>query len=274
MRRRTRHGTAPGSAAVVRRAVKDAAQRFADIGTGERRPAREHLVQDAAEGPYVAPLIGGPSHDLLGAHVWRGPGDRRAADRVEAADVNSRRLTRERPRETEVEHLDRAARGDHHVGRLEVAMDHALFVGGAQGVGDLVGDAKRLPHRYRPAPSTRPGPSVGTSSQSFANGTVNPLVQGLPLHELQYERAVPGAFLDAVNRCDVGVVQAGERARLAIEAALPVRNGRHAGRQHLQRHVTAEPGVARAIDLTHPARAEMGHDLIWPDAATDRCRRR
>ena len=79
---------------VVRHAVEDAAYRFADIGTGERRPAREHLVQDAAEGPYVTPLIGGPSHDLLGAHVWRGPGDRRAADRIEAADVNSRRLTR------------------------------------------------------------------------------------------------------------------------------------------------------------------------------------
>jgi hypothetical protein len=47
--------------------------------------------------------------------------------------------------EAEVEHLRGAARGDHDVGRLQVAVDDALGVRLRQRVGDL----RRVPQRFR-----------------------------------------------------------------------------------------------------------------------------
>ena len=37
-------------------------------------------------------------------------------------------------------------------------------------------------------------------------------------------------------------------------------------RQHLERHVAPEPGVARAVHLAHSARAQRGYDLVGAEA--------
>ena len=42
------------------------------------------------------------------------------------------------------------------------------------------------------------------------------------------------------------------------------------GGQHLDRDVAAEAGVARAVDLAHPAGAEKAEDLVRPETRTHR----
>ena len=54
--------------------------------------------------------------------------------------------------------------------------------------------------------------------------------------------------------------------RLQLESAQPVGVGGDVLRQHLDRDVAPEPGVARAIDLAHPSRPEGGDDLVGADA--------
>ncbi len=57
--------------------------------------------------------------------------------------------SRARPRQAEVEDLGPALGRDHHVLRLEVAVDDALGVGGGEAVGDLARERERVPDRQR-----------------------------------------------------------------------------------------------------------------------------
>ena len=53
-------------------------------------------------------------------------------------------------RNTEIEDLHRSVAKDHHVRRLDVAMDDAVGVGGADAAGDLYGDGKASSNGSRP----------------------------------------------------------------------------------------------------------------------------
>jgi hypothetical protein len=55
---------------------------------------------------------------------------------------------------------------------------------------------------------------------------------------------------------DVRMIQRREHLGFALKASQPVRIGGKQIRQKLQRDITPELRVARAIDLTHSARAE------------------
>ena len=143
--------------------------------------------------------------------------------------------------QTEVEQLDRAARRDLDVGRLEIAVDDALVVRGFEAVGNLPGDLERLVERNR--------------------ALLDPLRQRRTLDELHDQRAV----LDAVDRGDVRMVEGGEHLRLAREA-------RHArgvlgevfGDQ-LDRDLSTELAVGGAIHLAHGAFAEFRGDAVVGD---------
>ena len=52
------------------------------------------------------------------------------------------------------------------------------------------------------------------------------------------------------------MVERGDGHRLAAEAFARVRVGGHRGGQQLDRDLTIEPGIAGAVHLAHPARAE------------------
>ena len=65
------------------------------------------------------------------------------------------------------------------------------------------------------------------------------------------------------------MVQRGEHLRLAIEPREPLGVVRDRRQQHLDRDVAIQLGIARAIDLTHAARAEHGDDLVRSEAAAD-----
>ncbi len=69
-----------------------------------------------------------------------------------------------------------------------------------------------------------------------------------------------------VDLRDVGVVERRERLGFARKPHQPIGIGREALGQHLQRDVAIELAVARTIDLSHAAFAELRHDLIEPDA--------
>ena len=67
---------------------------------------------------------------------------------------------------------------------------------------------------------------------------------------------------DVVNRENIRVIERGGRARLLLEAAQPLRVGQEFRRQQLDRDVTLEPRVVRAIHLAHSSGPDEGLDAI------------
>ena len=94
-------------------ALENARQRLGQVGACKGAASGEHLVEHAAEGPDVCPLVYGSSARLLGSHVGRGaeehphPRCRRSQRQRrglrEVACAAASRL--QRFRQTEVEHL-------------------------------------------------------------------------------------------------------------------------------------------------------------------------
>ncbi len=69
------------------------------------------------------------------------------------------------------------------------------------------------------------------------------------------------------------MLEAGEQSCLALEARHPLGIARHLRGQHLDRDVAAELGVARTIDLAHPAFAEGAEDLVMAESLADQLER-
>ena len=68
--------------------------------------------------------------------------------------------------------------------------------------------------------------------------------------QLQHQRAQTTRFLEAVNRGDVGMIQRSEELRFTLEACDAFGVGGEEFGQNLDRDVTAQLRVARAVDLT------------------------
>ena len=111
---------------------------------GEGTASGEDLVEDGAEAEDVGPRVDRLSLDLFRRHIRGGP-EYRA--RRGLGDVGSRLQALGH---AEVEELRRAARGDHDVGRFQVAVQDALLVRGLQRAGNLDRDADRVFRRERP----------------------------------------------------------------------------------------------------------------------------
>ncbi len=213
----------------------------------ERALARGHLVEHGAERELVRTEV-----ELLAAGLLR----RHVADRAEhGADL--RRLGGREVRgflllrlqelgEAEVEDLDRPVLRDHDVFGLQVPVNDPGLVRLGEAVGHLVGEVEQALGRQRPG--------------------MEHLAQRLAVDELHrdVDRGLVGA--DVVDRDDVRVVQGGGRARLLLEtlAAIDVRG--ELRREDLDGHVAPEARIARAIDLSHPSRAEGREDLEGPEA--------
>jgi hypothetical protein len=121
-------------------------------------------------------------------------------------------------------------------------MDHALLMRVIERVSDLSGDPQRGAERQRAA--------------------LEPARQRLAFDEFHDQERRRALFADVVERADVGMRNAGDRARLLAEAVEPSwrRVGSGVG-QELGRDDAIEPCVTRAIDFAHPAGADTGEDF-------------
>ena len=142
-----------------------------------------------------------------------------------------RRRRVERLGQAEVEHLDRPVRPQLDVGRLQVAMDDAVLVGGFDRFDDLSRDWQCFVERKRTL-----GDAVG---------------ERRAMDELEHQRVCP-PLLESVDRADVGMVERREQVRFALESRDAVGIGGEGTRKDLERYVAVEPGIARAITSPMP----------------------
>ncbi len=129
-------------------------------------------------------------------------------------------------------------------------MHDAELVRRFQRFGNLPGNAKCFIDRNRPLRDT-----VG-KRRAF--------------DQLHHEGADVIRFLQPVDLRDVGMVQRGERLRLALEARQPIGvTGKGVGK-NLEGDWAIEVGIERSIDFTHPASPDFGGDLVRADSRARR----
>ncbi len=121
-------------------------------------------------------------------------------------------------------------------------MDHTLLVGAVQGVGDLDGGPRELPGRERP-----PAQTVG---------------ERFPLQVFHDQVIDPVLMAYVVQGADVRMVQAGDGARLALEAQTEVGVVGEVSGKDLDGDGPVESRVSRPIHLSHSARATGRQDLV------------
>ena len=211
----------------------------------ESPPARHHLVQDRAEREDVGPRIDPLALGLLRRHVGRRPDDHArlgAQGRCHRGPgvAAGRRL--HQLRQAKVEHLHQALPGDHDVGRLEIAVDDARGMRGAECLADLHGVFQGVGERQ---------PAV-----------LDQLRETLAGHELHDDEVAPAGAIDVVNRDDVRVVERRRGFRLLLEAPCPVGIGDLRRGQHLDRDRPVQAGVTGLVDRAHAAFAELLGDLV------------
>ena len=93
----------------------------------------------------------------------------------------------------------------------------------------------------------------------------DPVGEGRAFDQLQHQRPRPLGFLDAVDRGNVGVVEAGEDLRLPREPGEPVWISCEGVGEDLQRDLAVELGVGGLPDLAHAALPEQGGDVVVAD---------
>ena len=133
-------------------------------------------------------------------------------------------------------------------------MNHSLFVSGFESFEDLIRDRNRFIERNRSAPDV--------FSQRFSRDKLHD--QELPT----------GGFLDAVNGCDVGMIQRCQNARFALETFCSFGVMGERIRKQLDRNTTAQPGVGCLIHLAHAACSQVAGDFVMCEFRSDHVRTR
>ena len=97
---------------------------------------------------------------------------------------------------------------------------------------------------------------------------VEPRPQRLALQQLEYHVRGPilGAYV--VDRQDAGMIESSDGPSLLLEAPQAIGAGLAIGGDHFDGYVTAETGIARAIDLSHASSPEGTDDLVRAQTAS------
>ena len=144
----------------------------------------------------------------------------------------------------------RSSVGDQQILGLEIAVRDSLLVRRREPSRDLNGIRDRFAHGH--------GPGRSRSRNR------------LPFEQFGHDERRIALRADVVHRQDVGMVQRCGRVCFLLESAEAIGIGRERGGQHLDRDVAPKSRIARAIDLAHAARADLGGNLIHPEAGA-RC---
>ena len=127
-------------------------------------------------------------------------------------------------------------------------MDHSALVRCLQRLGDLTSDWQGLVQRDRILR--------------------NPVGQRCPLDQFHHERTDAVVdFFKSVNDRDIRVVQGRKELGFPLKAGETIGIGSKRVREDFDSDVAAEPRIAGAIHLAHPARAEQGRYFVRTDAS-------
>ena len=202
--------------------------------TGERLPIREQLVEQRTDGEDVAAVVDLLPHDLLGRHV------------VQCADEHAR-LGHARglgdAGDAKIENLQGASGVDHRVGRLDVTMDDPRLVREGQTIAQLFDELQLSKHGHQ-----RPGRDN--------------LGQRLPLDVLHRDERLAPVFADIEDEDDVRMAQARRRSRLSGESLAELLV---VPQQQLDRDVSIEPRIPRAVQDAHTALPDATEDFVSAD---------
>ena len=204
--------------------------------TRERRLAGEHFVQHRAKGVDVAARVDGPfTHRLFGRHVLRRAEAQAGLRQPRAADA----LYGERNAEVGNE---RVAALQQDVLGLDVAMDDAEGMRGAEGVGHFARNQQRgLDGQLLLALQSR--------AQRFASDERHHVIQ----------QPVGGTTIE--QRQNVRVLQARGGLDLAQKAPTAERRAQ-VGVQHLDGHITIVLEIVREVHGGHATGAEFAVDAV------------
>ena len=225
-----------------RAVVANAGQGVRGGGGAKRRLSGEHLVEQRAQREEVRAGTERQPQDLLGRHgVARAHHHPRVRERCFLLAP----LGRQRPRDAEVEDLGVTRRGDHHVGRLEIAMQDALRMGGGEPAGDLA------PPLY--------GASYG--EKTFGEE----LAKRLAYHQLHDEPVAFRRFHQVVDLDHGRMGEPGPGLGLAAEALARPRLIQNVRQDMFDRHRPLQPPIPGAPDLSHAAGREPLDEAVGPD---------
>ena len=223
----------------TRRVVDHACGDRLRAGSGKRRLTGQHFVQHSRQGVHVTarvdPLVAARllrAHVGCGAHRDTGAGQRRSF----RASSLLHQL-----RDPEVGHQGVTA-GQEDVLRLDIAMDHAVFVRVLQRVADLGRDADGVVDREW---------SVATE----------PLPQRLSFHVFHYIEQQPVCLVGLEQWHDMGMRELRGQQDFPLEPVAP-EVGARSGRQQLDRDAAPELHVGAQVHRRHTAPAQLAHQGV------------
>ncbi len=206
------------------------------VGAPEGRPAHQQFVKDRAQRVDVGRRtdLSRPPFGLLRRHVGG-----RAQDQIAPGQP---RLAVEHLGQAEVGDPGRVVAGQKDVGRFQVAMHDPQAVGLGDGAGQLL--------EQPGGPPRRPGCAVEPMAQTAAG----------EVFELEEGQAV--GLSDMVYLNDVRMLNPGKCLGLGQESCGRLGRRVRAGQDHLQGAGSIQPDLARPVDDTHAAPAQLAEDLI------------
>ena len=206
----------------------------------KRCPPGKQFVIDDTQAPQVRPSVDRVSFCLFGRHVKRSP-DKKAC-LCRGCCIRGKR--REQLGDAKVEHLGMALRCDHHIGRLQVAVDNTMFVGFFECTSYLQNDR--------------------CSVFDWEGTILQPGRKSLPGDTLHNEVVHAVLLAYVVYGGDVGVAQLRQRQCLLAKAAAGLFARHQARREYLDGYDTFQLLIACAIYRAHTTGANRFCDGIAP----------
>ena len=224
----------------------------------KRRPCRGHLVEQHAKGKQVRAHVEIFAARLLRRHVrhcahgrsgarQQGIEHRRGGLRGIAGVAPDR--TMRNLRQSEIHDLDLSARSDEDVGRLDVAVHHALGMRRIQRIRRLDRQIQQFVQLERCA--------------------VDPFLDSLAFQMFHHQEWPALVTVDVVEGADVRMIQGGDRACLALKAfhCRPVCG--HGLRKELHRYRAPQARILSLINDAHAAATQHREDPVVRNRLTD-----